>query len=101
LAAWPTRERAKEQVYQQAIIALLRTACAEQRITLPVASQPVKPAVLPALPLQAQQLPAPQWCLLTCSRALTSERVIWLQLLKKPKPGGLTCEKAYESIGVH
>lgn len=32
-------------------------------------------------------VPAPQWCLPTCSSALTSERASWLQLLTKPGHG--------------
>jgi hypothetical protein len=68
------------------IAAVLLTACAGQPTPLPVASQPVKPAAIPALPPQARQLPAPQWCLPTYSSALTSERAIWLRQLTKPEP---------------
>jgi hypothetical protein len=68
-------------------LALLLTACSSPPTTLPVDSQPVKPAAIPALPPQARQLPAPPLCLPTCSNALTSERATWLQLLTKPEPG--------------
>lgn len=65
-------------------IALLLTGCAGQLTTLPVDSQPVKRAAIPALPPQARQLPATPLCLPTCSSALTSERATWLKLLTKP-----------------
>ena len=68
-------------------LALLLTACAVRPTPLPLDSQPVKPAAIPALPPQARQLPAPQWCLPTCSSALTSVRAIWLKQLTKPEPG--------------
>ncbi|MNB85654.1 hypothetical protein D3C76_292750 [compost metagenome] len=68
-------------------LALLLTACSSSPTTLPVDSQPVKPAAIPVLPPQARQLPTPQWCLPTCSSALTRERATWLQLPTKPEPG--------------
>ncbi|MNL15218.1 hypothetical protein D3C87_1361930 [compost metagenome] len=66
-----------KQLLTLPLLALLLTACAGPPTTLPVASQPVKPAAIPALP---------PLCLPTCSSALTSERAIWLQLLTKPEP---------------
>jgi hypothetical protein len=99
--------RVREQAYQQSInkavqdgqrtidqatadallLALLLTACAGRQTLLPLDSQPVKPAAIPALPLQGRQLPVTPLCSPTCSSALTSERVIWQQLLTKPEPG--------------
>ena len=63
------------------------TGCAAQPTALPVASQPVKAAAIPALPPQARQLPVPSWCLPTCSSALTSERAIWQDMLTKATAG--------------
>jgi len=68
-------------------LALLLTACTGQPTSLPLDSQPVKPAAIPALPPQSRQLPAPQWCLPTCSSALTRERENWRQLLIKAGEG--------------
>lgn len=94
-------QRAKEQAYQQSInkavqdgqhlidqakadAATARTAADSLRGTatpLPLDSQPVKAAVIPALPPQARQLPAPLYCSPTCSSALTKEREIWRSML--------------------
>lgn len=100
------RERVREQAYQQSINKAVQDgqrtndqAAADATAVrassdsvrgaadkLPFDSQPVKPAAIPALPPQARQLLAPQWCLPTCSSALTSERATWLNLLTKPEP---------------
>jgi len=36
---------------------------------------------------RSSRIPAPQWCLPTCSSALTRERATSLKLLTKPEPG--------------
>lgn len=66
--------------------ALLLGACSGQSTISPSASS-VRPAAIPALPPQARQLPAPSWCLPTCSSALIKERKIWQQLLINAGPG--------------
>ena len=55
--------------------------------TLPASS--VAPALIPPLPAQARQPPAPAWCSPTCSAALTAERESWLRLLTPPAAPGL------------
>jgi hypothetical protein len=60
------------------LLVLLLPACAGRPTPLPLDSQPVKPAAIPALPPQARQQPAPLFCSPTCSSALTSERATWL-----------------------
>lgn len=67
-------------------LALLLTACAAKQTNLPLDSQPVKAAAIPALPPQARQPIVPSWCLPTCSSALTKERAIWQDLLIKAMP---------------
>ena len=64
-------------------LALLLTACAGRQTPLPLDSQLVKPAAIPALPQQARQLPVPSWCLPTCSSALMKDRAIWQDMLIK------------------
>ncbi|SEC24495.1 hypothetical protein SAMN05216178_3959 [Pseudomonas saponiphila] len=67
-------------------LALLLGACSAQSTISPAVSQP-KAAAIPALPPQARQQPAQQWCLPTCSSALTNERASWQQMLIKAGAG--------------
>jgi len=67
-------------------LALLLEACSGQSTTSPTISQP-RPAAIPALPPQARQLPAPYWCLPTCSSALMKERETWRLMLIKAGAG--------------
>ncbi|MNZ93375.1 hypothetical protein D3C78_1124380 [compost metagenome] len=60
----------------------LISACGTKQIESPAAPQ-VRPAAIPALPPQAQQLPVSPWCLPTCSSALMKERETWRQMLTK------------------
>lgn len=68
-------------------LALLLSACAVPLKPLPPAV--TAPPVIPPLPLQARQPPAPVWCLPTCSAALTTDRASWLRRLTAPAPPGL------------
>jgi len=61
------------------LLALI-AACGTRQSEPPAVPQ-VRSAAIPALPPQARQLPAPSWCLPTCSSALIKERKIWQQLL--------------------
>ncbi|AHG41147.1 hypothetical protein N018_13405 [Pseudomonas syringae CC1557] len=64
-------------------LTLLATGCASK----PESWQPpqVAPPVIPELPSEARQPPAPQWCSPTCSAGLTRERENWQRLMTSPE----------------
>jgi hypothetical protein len=65
------------------VLMLLATGCAtKQENWLPAQ---VAPPAIPALPSEAKQPPAPQWCSPTCSSALTKERENWQKLMTPPE----------------
>ncbi|VVN76537.1 hypothetical protein PS833_00772 [Pseudomonas fluorescens] len=62
---------------------LLLCACGMQPTDLQ--PLPVTAPVIPGLPDEAKQPPAPQWCFPTCSNGLMHERENWLRPMTVPE----------------
>ena len=63
------------------VLGPLLTACgAPPRTQQPLV---IQGPPIPALPPEARQPPAPDWCLPTCSAALTTERESWRRRLTR------------------
>lgn len=111
-AANDASTRALEQSYQRSIdrrykmaksplillmSALLVSACSERQIALPLDSQHLKPAAIPALPPQARQPPVPSWFAHVFKRAEKRAGDLAGHADQSHAPGE-TCEKAYGGL---
>lgn len=73
--------RSRQLLWMLAPLMLLVSGCTSRQASLP----PVPAPLIPELPSEARQPPAPLWCYLNCSSGLTKERESWRLLMTVPE----------------
>lgn len=79
-------------------LALLLTACAGQPTPLPVASQPVKPAAIPALPAASAAATRAAMVLADVLKRADQRAGDLAEVADQARARGVTCEQAYEAL---